>query len=438
MLGRTRTTGMKRLAWVLGTGALALAGLGVWWFWGRPAPPAAVKAVTVKPGVLTEAVYASGTVVPNRRQEVRALSPGKVAKVAVKAGDTVKAGQVLVQMDTTLADAQVAQAQANLEAARAGQAVAQKNLSQAQERLAVLKANSQAGNVAVANAPGVGARIYASESSGIPSFAPPTTFSPPGVALNADGAGAGAPGAGVTGADAVSQLEGSVNQLQGSVQQAGSTVKQAQAALNMAQTQRDQLSFKADFAGTVLEVNAEEGNPVPLQSPLVVVADLRNLSVQVDLNEVDAGKVRSGQKVSVSSKVLSQDVQGEVKTVSPQAVVQPSLQGNAAHTVGVTVSLGQVPEALKPGYSVNIKILVASKSGVLAVPQEALFQQGDQIFVYTVVGGKLKKTEVKTGIADDLNQEVTSGLKEGDQVVLSPSSDFYDGMPVTVTGSGGR
>lgn len=424
---------MKRLGWVLGAGAVVLAGIGVWWLWGRPAQPASVHVTTVRPGTVTEAIYASGNIVPNLRQEVLALSPGKVAKVVVRPGDNVKAGQVLVQMDSALADAQVAQAQANLDAAKGGQALAQKNLTQAQNRLASLKAGPPTQNVAVAQTPGSGARIYANESPSNASFSPPATFSPPGVALNAAGAGGGA---GAGSADTTLQLESSVNDLQGSVQQAGSTVKQAQAAVDMAQIQRDQLTFKAAFDGTVLEVNAQAGNPAPMQSPLVVVADLRTLTVQANLNEIDAGKVKSGQKVAVSSKALSQDVPGEVKTVAPEAVVQPSLQGNSAPTVGVTVALGQVPQALKPGYSVNIKIQVASKSGILTVPQEALFQEGDQNFLYTVTAGKLKKTGVKTGIADDLNQEITTGLKTGDQVVLSPSSDFYDGMPVTVTGSG--
>ncbi len=388
---------MKRLAWVLGSGVLVLAGLVLWWFWGRPAQPTSVHVVTVKPSTLTEAVYASGTIVPKLRQEVRAASPGKVAKILVKTGDTVLAGQVLVQMDSTLADAQVAQAQVSLDAAKAGQTLAQKNLAQAEDRFATLKANPPSQNMAIAQAPG----------AGIPS------------------------------ADATLQLEGSVEQLQGSVQQAGSAVKQAQAALNMAQAQRDQLTYKAGFAGTVLEVNAQEGNPAPLQSPLLVVADLKSLYVQATLNEADAGKVKSGQKVFVSSKSLSLDVGGQVQTVAPEAVARPSLQGNAAPTVDVTLSLDQVPEALKPGYSVNVKVLVASKSGVLAVPQEVLFQEGERNFVYTEAGGKIRKAEVKTGIADDVNQEITSGLKTGDQVVLSPTREFYAGMPVTVIGGEG-
>ncbi len=410
---------MKRVAWVLGSGVLVLAGLVLWWFWGRPAQPTSVHVVTVKPSMLTEAVYASGTIVPKLRQEVRAASPGKVAKVLVKTGDAVQAGQVLVQMDSTLADAQVAQAQASLDAAKAGQTLAQKNLAQAEDRLATLKANPPAQNVAIAQAPGAGAQMYANPiSSG--SFA-----------NNASGAGVGVPGA-----DATLQLEGSVEQLQGPVQQAGSAVKQAQAALNMALAQRDQLTYRAGFVGTVLEVNAQQGNPAPLQSPLLVVADLKSLYVQAALNEADAGKVKSGQKVFVSSKSLSLDVGGQVQTLAPEAVARPSLQGNAAPTVDVTLSLDQVSETLKPGYSVNVKVQVASKSGVLAVPQEVLFQEGERNFVYTEAGGKLRKAEVKTGIADDVNQEITSGLKTGDQVVLSPSREFYDGMPVTVIGGG--
>lgn len=388
---------MKRLAWVLGSGVLLLAGLVLWWFWGRPAQPTSVHVVTVKPSTLTEAVYASGTIVAKLRQEVRAASPGKVAKVLVKTGDAVLAGQVLVQMDSTIADAQVAQAQASLDAAKAGQTLAQKNLAQAEDRLATLKANPPSQNVAIAQAQG----------AGIPS------------------------------ADTTLQLEGSVEQLQGSVQQAGSAVKQAEAALNMALAQRDQLTYKAGFVGTVLEVNAQEGNPASLQSPLLVVADLKSLYVQAALNEVDAGKVKSGQKVFVSSKSLSLDVGGQVQTLAPEAVARPSLQGNAAPTVDVTLSLDQVSETLKPGYSVNVKVQVASKSGVLAVPQEVLFQEGERNFVYTEAGGKLRKAEVKTGIADDVNQEITSGLKTGDQVVLSPTREFYDGMPVTVVGGGG-
>jgi HlyD family secretion protein len=86
---------------------------------------------------------------------------------------------------------------------------------------------------------------------------------------------------------------------------------------------------------------------------------------------------------------------------------------------------------------VNLKILTASKEGVLAIPQEALFQEGGKNYVFRVVNFKLEKTEVSLGIVNETLQEITSGLKAGEQVVLNPTSQIAPGMSVQVdTGSG--
>lgn len=345
-------------------------GFGGWWIWGRDQGPVKVKAIAVAPISMQEEVYATGSLVPVSRQEVRVLSPGLVTKVAVKAGDSVKVGQILLTLDTTLADAQVAQAKANVEAA-------QTNVNSAQANLNELK----------------------------------------GVSL---------------GSSAIRQAEGALAQSK-------AALKQTQETLKIAQVQQGQMSYKATIAGTVLEVNAQEGNLSQVQQPLVLVADLSQMNVESRLNEVDAGKVQLGGKVTISSKLLGNtSVQGTLTEISPAAVATLSVQGNSSPTVGIKIHLDHVPAGLKPGFTVNIQMIVATKEGVLAVPQEALFQEGKKNFVYLIQGGSLLKTEVTIGIGNDTHQEISSGLKAGDLIVHNPSNELSPGLAVTPDmGSGG-
>lgn len=368
----------KRLWWGIGILLILALACGVWWIWGRSQGPLRLKAGAASPITMQEEVYATGSVVPVSRQEVSVLNPGRVAKVAVKVGDSVQVGQILVSMDTTLADAQVAQAKANVEAA-------QTNVNTAQTNLDELK------------------KVQNSISPINP--------------VN----------------------EGSITQAEGTLAQSKAVLKQAQETLKVAQVQQGQMIYKAAIAGTVIEVNAHDGNLSPVQQSLVIVADLSQMNIEAQLNEVDAGKVQLGRKVTVTSKVMGNtSVQGTIAEIALEAVSQPSVQGNASPTVGVKIRLDQVPAGLKPGFNVNIQIIVATKEGVLAVPQEALFQEGSKNYVYQIEGGRLLKTEVKVGIGNDTHQEITFGLKAGDLIVSNPSDQLSQGLLVTPdTGSGG-
>lgn len=372
----------KTLWWGVGIVFVLAAAFGGWWIWGKNQGPIKVKAIAVAPISMQEEVYATGSLVPVSRQEVRVLNPGLVTKVAVKGGDSVKVGQILVTLDTTLTDAQVAQAKANVEAA-------QTNVNSAQSNLNELK------------------RVQSSEVN----LSTPST----------------SPGSSAT------------RQAEGALAQSKAALKQTQETLKIAQVQQGQMSYKATLAGTVLEVNAQEGNLSPVQQPLVIVADLTQMNVESRLNEVDAGKVQLGGKVMISSKLLGNtSAQGTISEISPQAVAASNVQGNSSPTVGVKIHLDQVPAGLKPGFTVNIQMIVATKEGVLAVPQEALFQEGKKNFVYLIQGGRLLKTEVTIGIGNDTHQEISSGLKAGDLIVLNPSNELSSGLAVTPDiGSGG-
>ena len=393
----------KRLWWGIGILLILVLAFGVWWIWERAQGPLKVEAGAVAPISMQEDVFATGSVVPVSRHEVVALNPRRVSKVAVRVGDSVKAGQILVTLDTTLEEAQVAQANANVEAAQTNVNAAESNLDELKNAQSVnAAANANAASPSDSSTSGTGGELNST------SLVNPVS-------------------------------SGTLRQAEGVLAQSKAALKQAQEALKVAQVQQGQMVYKTSINGTVLEVNAQEGTISPAQKPLVIVADLSQMNVEAQLNEVDVGKIQLDRNVTVTSKVLGNtSVQGTIVEIAPQAISQPSVQGNASPTVGVKIRLNQAPAGLKPGFNVNIQIIVATKEGVLAVPQEALFQEGSKNYVYRIEGGRLHKTEVKVGIGNETHQEISSGLKAGDLVVLNPSNKLSEGLLVTAdTGSGG-
>jgi HlyD family secretion protein len=386
--------------------------LSTWWFIDKGPEGVTVRVATASPSAIHQEVYTTGTVTPIAKQEIRVFTPSKITKVAVKVGEQVSTGQTLVQMDTTLADAQVAQAQA-------GVSTAQSNLSAAQANLDALKNAPKIGLASTDQYPVIQG-IPNGNTIDIPMSGQPGTL---GIQ--------GADGEGSPSVTALKQAEAAVSQAQ-------AMLKQAQEGLKVAKAQRDQNIYTASLKGTVLELNALEGSLASMQVPLVVVADLSKLRVEAQLNEVDAGKVQVGQKVDVSSKVIEKAaLSGTVAEIAPQAVSKLSVQGNTPPSVGMSVDLESVPVGLKPGFTVSLKVLTASKEGVLAIPQEALFQESGRNYVFRVVNQKLEKTEVSLGILNETLQEITSGLQAGDHVVLNPTSEHMQGMTVQAdSGSG--
>ncbi|WP_425806706.1 efflux RND transporter periplasmic adaptor subunit [Desulfitobacterium sp. Sab5] len=421
---------MSRKKWIWGISALLIVlgvSLSAWWFGGGKAAEVKVKTAAAENSSIQQEVYASGTVTPVNQQQVTVVAPSKISQVYVKVGDAVKPGKVLVQMDTTLADAQVAQA-------RAGVNTAQTNLTAAQRTLDTLKSGSAPSEFAFA-----GTSSQAQGSSSIPTVEIP---------MNMEVSRAMSMGrvSGLTGdvpaivPSAEAQTGSALQQAETAVSQAKAMLQQAQEGLKVAQAQRAQNVYTASIAGTVLELNAQSESMASLQSPLITIGDLSKLQVTAELNEVDAGKVQSGQKVKVTSKVVGNTpLTGAVSEVSPQAASKVSLQGNTTPLVGIKVDLQNIPAELKPGYTVDLNIATAAKNNVLAIPSEALFQESGKNYVFRVVNKKLAKTEVNIGIANETLQEITSGLKEGDIVVLNPTAQLANGLPVQLdTGSVSR
>jgi HlyD family secretion protein len=222
------------------------------------------------------------------------------------------------------------------------------------------------------------------------------------------------------------------------VQQAQATVEQLQSALKEARTRLADTIIRAPMSGVVTQRYIESGELVTsgvatfsTGMPLVQIADLSRMRIKLQVNEVDIGKVKVGQKVEIRLDALRDEVfEGRVRKVAPaSAAPQQGAPGGAVIKFPVEVEIERPDPRMKPGMSAKCRIIVERRENVVRLPKEALqFVDATTAKVNVVhremVNGKpVDKNEtrtVKVGLRGDAFVEILEGLKEGEKVRPQP------------------
>ncbi len=182
----------------------------------------------------------------------------------------------------------------------------------------------------------------------------------------------------------------------------------------------------------MLFVGKEKGNRVLEGTRLLEIGSDSNLEVTANVNEIDAGTLKVGQPATITCGSLPEkEFTGEVTRVASVAVQESNTNGSGNTTVPVTVQLKGDAAGLKPGYTVDVSIVTMEAKKLLALPFEALISQNGEKYVFVVKNDIVKKQRVKTEKGNELFDVVVSGLKEGEEIVLSPSPSLKDGQRVT-------
>jgi len=95
--------------------------------------------------------------------------------------------------------------------------------------------------------------------------------------------------------------------------------------------------------------------------------------------------------------------------------------------------LGEISDPtsrLPPNASVNVQIVVGEKKGALVVPRAALQRDGERRFVWILQNGRARRRDVKVGLVGLTEVEVTSGLADGDRVLMSGAVPLSEGLRV--------
>ena len=156
------------------------------------------------------------------------------------------------------------------------------------------------------------------------------------------------------------------------------------------------------------------GIPTP---PAIDLIDDQCLYVTAPIDEVDVARVRVGQPAWISIDAIpGRRFPGRVRRVPPYV---RDLE-KQARTVDVEVEFSNADDvkALLVGYSADAEIILDLRENVLRVPTQALLE-GNRVLLFTANPGKLEERQVQTGVANWQYTEVTSGLRQGQKIVLS-------------------
>ena len=204
---------------------------------------------------------------------------------------------------------------------------------------------------------------------------------------------------------------------------AGSEIKQASSRIEVARSGLARMVLRAPFNGVVADISGELGEyvtPSPpgiLTLPAIDLIDDSCLFVSAPIDEVDAAALKVGQDSRITlDAIKGKQFAGKVKRIAPY-VLDVEKQ---ARTVEVEVAFVDRPDAenLLVGYSADVEIVHQSHANVLRIPAQALLE-GKRVLFYGSDGGVLEDRSVTTGLSNWEFIEIKSGLKEGDQIVIS-------------------
>jgi len=193
-----------------------------------------------------------------------------------------------------------------------------------------------------------------------------------------------------------------------------SQLAQAEAQLSLARERLQKTKLTSPISGIVTQVRKKEGEMAGLGEPIISLMSTSGLQIEVEVPEVDIGKVKVGQRAEIGLDALPDEVfLGGVVKIDPAEEV---IQGVVYYKV--TIDFDKLDKRIKSGMTADIDIITQKKNNVLVVPARAIISQDGKKMVRVLEGEGFKMREVKTGIHGNEGEiEIISGLKEGERVV---------------------
>lgn len=371
----------KAVKWV--GGALVLVAIAyAGWQYIKPEQKPVYITETVKRGTLSQTVSATGELSSSHLVEVGAQATGQIKKLYVKLGQQIKKGALIAEIDSTSQRNELNTLKAKLETHKAQLASARISLSSAEKKYKREKA------------------LWAENATSKEEL---------------ENAG-----------DALAESKAKITELQ-------STIKQTQISINTAEADLGYTRIVAPMDGTVVALPVEEGQTINAaqSSPTIIqLADLGTMLNKMQIAEGDITKVKSGQKIKFT--ILSEPdspIEATLESIDPALTTMSNSTGNTGtNTDNSSSAIYYYARALVPnpdgrlsiGMTTQNTVFVTSRDNVLTVPALTVKRRDGKSYVQVVdAEGYAREKEIQTGLRNSSSVEVTSGLKEGDKVVVS-------------------
>lgn len=443
---------------------------------------------------LKQTVTASGEVRPIRYIKLTSEVPGRIEEIYVNPGDLVTKGKPLVRIDPTQLqssqEAQWAATQASINdvqnarnainSAQQALVVAEAAVAAARQQAVSSQTQVDRAQVEVNTAQRELKRntelIEAGVASRFDYDAARDRYETAKIALETAKANLEAQKIAVKEAqERANQQRIAVKDAQTSIKSSEMRANQQQAVLRGQVSQRSKATQVSPLNGVVADIPTRVGEFAVAglsTTPLMTIADMSQINVEVNVDETEINNVEVGQQAKVKVDALGdKEIKAVVTQKNPLAISKSDTTGGLSNRVNVqeakefkvTLQLTELPtevqDALRPGMSSTATITTKTKNNVLAVPLESIVEkaagpgQGPapapsvagntptpadnkpkaQKGVYIVEGNKVRFIEVTTGITGEADIEVTSGVQANMEIVRGPSrvlKTLKDGMTV--------
>jgi macrolide-specific efflux system membrane fusion protein len=382
-----RSTHTRRRLLLGGLGLLGLGSLLAWT--SLPFGTQPVSTVAVTRADIESSVTALGTLQPRRYVDVGAQASGQIRNLHVEVGDQVHKGQLLVEIDPSTQQAKLDAGRFSIDNLKAQLAEQRAQLKLAQQQL-----KRQRDLAAV----------------------------------------------GATREEDLQTAEAQLNVTQARIDMYQAQIRQANASLRSDEAELGYTRIFAPMDGTVVAVDAREGQTLNAQqqTPLILrIAKLSPMTVWAQVSEADIGKIQPGMTAYFTTlaggKRRWTSTVRQVLPIPPKPLDQTSQGGGspASATAGATGSqvvqytvlldVDNPDGALMAEMTTQVFFVVGQASQVLSAPLAALDDSDSEgLRLAQVFGrdGKVEQRKVRTGLSDRLRVQILDGLSEGDRLVI--------------------
>jgi len=374
---------MKKRFFIL-LGLLVAAGTAYYFFSSNSKQETTYLTESVTRGNVEKTVVASGSVESVNEVDVGAQASGKITKLYVKLGQEIKKGEMIADIDSTT--------QINTLSTKKAALVSYQ---------AQLKAKKTAYDVALSSYNRL-SKLYTQKATSL---------------------------------DSVNTAKSTLDNAKAEMEAIEASIKQAEIEVNTAETNVGYTKITAPMDGTVISVPVSEGQTVNANQTtptIVTIADLSKMKIKPEISEGDITKVKAGQEVSFTILSDSQTVYHSVidsvdpaNTTTSDSSSTSSLSSSSSSTTSAiyyyaNVLIDNPDRTLRIGMTTENNIKIANAKDVLLVSNMAIQKRDGKSFV-NVLNDKNQPEprEVETGVQNDFQTEIKSGLNEGEKVIVS-------------------
>ena len=350
----------------------------------------AVEVAEVTKGAMSTEYSVNGKVVADNEVQVFPMLAGQVLTLSVSEGDKVAKGQTLLNVDTSSVTSTMSSLRESYNATKTATEKAIENAQIGVEQAQLAVENTEA-------------------------------LLEAGAAAEQD----------------LTKAKQGLAQAQAGVQQAraqqAASLAQIQASMDQINKQASYGTVTAPCAGTVTAVNVVQGGMASSAQPAVVIAEDSRVKINASVSEDVFAGLHTGDSAGVQISVLSDEVK------SAKIVSLPAAANQQTNLYDVSVS---VPSGTEPaiGAFATVIFYTDRRENTLSVPTDCVLTGNDnERYLFTVdeSGTTAARVTVDTGLVGKTNTEITSGLNEGDRVVVKGQSYLSDGSAVRVVTSDG-